>query len=96
MTYSEWFWTECDTLCSDTDFTYRFANKCWDFRQKEVDELAQALIKEQEEVLKYKPVYLKLIAENITLKEKFNELLKEATSSNRLSSFTVISILEGL
>ena len=73
--------------------------KAFEFMQKQqetIDELVEALIKEQDEVLKYKPIYFKMIAENITLKEKFNDLLKEATSSNRLSSFTVISILEGL
>lgn len=79
MNYSEWFWTECDILCSDTNFVHNLAEKCWDFRQKEIDELkttvqelTQALIKEQEEVLKYKPIYLKLIAENERLKQQIN------------------------
>ena len=43
-------------------------------QQKVIDELTQALIKEQEEVLKYKPIYLNLIAENERLKMQMNYL----------------------
>lgn len=43
-------------------------------QQKVIDELTQALIKEQEEVLKYKPIYLNLIAENVVLTDEVKEL----------------------
>ena len=40
------------------------------------EQLTQLLIQEQEEVLKYKPIYLKLISEIVTLKKE-NKRLKE-------------------
>ena len=40
------------------------------------EQLTQLLIQEQEEVLKYKPIYLKLLGEVVTL-EKENKRLKE-------------------
>ena len=43
-------------------------------QQKVIDELTQALIKEQEEVLKYKPIYLNLIAENVMLEDRVKKL----------------------
>ena len=45
-------------------------------QQKVIDELTQALIKEQEEVLKYKPIYLNLIAENVMLEDRVKVLTK--------------------
>lgn len=43
-------------------------------QQEVIDEITQALIKEQEEVLKYKPIYLNLIAENVVLTDKVKGL----------------------
>ena len=40
------------------------------------EQLTQLLIQEQEEVLKYKPIYLKLLSEIVTLEEE-NKRLKE-------------------
>ena len=40
------------------------------------EQLTQLLIQEQEEVLKYKPIYLKLLSEVVTLKKE-NKKLKE-------------------
>ena len=42
--------------------------------EKQINELTQALLKEQEEVSKYKPIYLKLVAENTKLKQDIKKL----------------------
>ena len=44
--------------------------------KEENEQLTQLLIQEQEDVLKYKPIYLKLISEIVTLKKE-NKKLKE-------------------
>ena len=44
--------------------------------KEENEQLTQLIIQEQEEVLKYKPIYLKLISEIVTLKKE-NKKLKE-------------------
>ena len=44
--------------------------------KEENEQLTQLLIQEQEEVLKYKPIYLKLLSEVVTLEEE-NKRLKE-------------------
>ena len=44
--------------------------------KEENEQLTQLLIQEQEEVLRYKPIYLKLISEIVTLKKE-NKKLKE-------------------
>ena len=44
--------------------------------KEENEQLTQLLIQEQEEVLKYKPIYLKLLSEIVTLEEE-NKRLKE-------------------
>ena len=44
--------------------------------KEENEQLTQLLIQEQEEVLKYKPIYLKLLGEVVSL-EKENKRLKE-------------------
>ena len=44
--------------------------------KEENEQLTQLLIQEQEEVLKYKPIYLKLISEIVALEEE-NKRLKE-------------------
>ena len=72
--YDMWFWKQCDELNKDNNFAYGLAKYAWEFQQLYIDELTQALIKEQEEVLKYKPIYLNLIAENERLKMLLNEL----------------------
>lgn len=53
-------------------------------QQKVIDELTQFLIKEQEEVLKYKPIYLNLIAENVVLTDEVKKL-KQALEHIRFS-----------
>lgn len=42
--YSKWFWSECDELNKDTSFAHRLAEKAWNHRQREVDELQKQLI----------------------------------------------------
>lgn len=37
--YSKWFWSECDELNKDTSFAHSLAEKAWNHRQTEVDEL---------------------------------------------------------
>ena len=37
--YSKWFWSECDELNKDTSFAHSLAEKAWNYRQIEVDEL---------------------------------------------------------
>ena len=37
--YSKWFWSECDELNKDTSFAHSLAEKAWNYRQTEVDEL---------------------------------------------------------
>ena len=70
--YDKWFWKQCDELNKDTNLAYTLAKDAWEFQQIHIDELTQTLIKEQEEVLKYKPSYLNLIAENERLKMQMN------------------------
>lgn len=60
-----------DYCLGGTD-SFLYQKKDVDDLKLAVSELTQALIKEQEEVLKYKPIYLKLIAENEILKQKLN------------------------
>ena len=38
-TYLKWFWSECDELNKDTSFAYSLAEKAWNYRQTEIDEL---------------------------------------------------------
>lgn len=42
--YSKWFWSECDDLNKDTSFAHNLAEKAWNYRQTEVDELQKQLI----------------------------------------------------
>lgn len=72
--YDKWFWKQCDVLNKDTNLAYTLAKEAWEYQQIYIDELTQALIKEQEEVLKYKPIYLNLIAENVVLTDEVKGL----------------------
>ena len=72
--YDKWFWKQCDELNKDTNLAYTLAKDAWEFQQIHIDELTQTLIKEQEEVLKYKPIYLNLIAENVVLEDRVKTL----------------------
>ena len=37
--FSKWFWSECGELNKDTSFAHSLAEKAWNHRQTEVDEL---------------------------------------------------------
>ena len=69
--YSKWFWSECDELNKDTSFAHSLAEKAWNYRQTEVDELQrrnQMLndnIKEQGQKLVYQNEVIETQAEKL-------------------------------
>lgn len=41
--YSQWFWSECDELNKDTNFAHSLAEKAWNHKQAEIDELRKRI-----------------------------------------------------
>ena len=84
--YSQWFWSECDELNSDTSFANRLAEKAWNHKQAEIDE--------------YKEVVESMEDAYLREKAKVDELRKRIDLAidavwNDKCSHTVIDILKG-
>ena len=50
--YSNWFWSDCNELNKDTSFAYNLAEKAWNYRQIEVNELKSIIEKQKKLSLK--------------------------------------------
>lgn len=75
--YSQWFWSECDELNKDTNFAHSLAEKAWNHKQAEIDELRKR-IDEAILALEKKSTGLKGLVDNYNkslniLKGKTNE-----------------------
>lgn len=83
-TYLKWFWSECDELNKDTSFAYRLAEKAWNYRQTEIDELKDTVDKitrclsESEQ-----STNSQLINENLLLKTKLDNLQNHLTDQSQ-------------
>ena len=45
--YSTWFWSQCNELNKDTNFAYNLAEKAWNYRQTEINELKITIDKQK-------------------------------------------------
>ena len=86
-TYLKWFWSECDELNKDTSFAYRLAEKAWNYRQTEINEL-KITINKQNKLLpdafeSERAMNTQLTNENLLLESKVNKLKNQLNDQSQ-------------
>lgn len=71
--FDKWFWSECDELNKDTSFAYSLAERAWDYKQRNIEDV-QAMFVEQARTASNQQAKIdELTKHSIDLGQRYNE-----------------------